>query len=303
MYDVMNNIPDRMIKCLDKGFVELVDVMPRLVPEETKTADFAIVQAARVSYGNGTKTVNEDRGLIRYLLRHSHTTPIEMVEFKFHAKMPIFVARQWIRHRMSSTNEYSGRYSVMKDEFYIPDIDNIRQQSKTNKQGGDQQMSTMDAQGFLDVLNETCDNAYATYQEYIEKGVAREEARMILPVNNYTEWYWKIDLHNLFHFLALRCDKHAQMEIRVFADAMLELIEPIVPVTVEAWNDYHDHRGAIKLTRLEIEALKKSLSVQPAEVAAEGCVQFFQIDSDNKREQAEWMDKAIKLGFIEVLKP
>jgi thymidylate synthase (FAD) len=296
MHDVLTNLDELQINCLDKGFVKLVDSMPRLVPGTT--ADYAIVQAARVSYGDGTKSVSEDRGLIRYLLRHTHTTPFEMVEFKFHCKMPIFVARQWIRHRTANVNEYSGRYSVMKDEFYIPDIDNIRQQSKTNKQGGDQQMSTMDAQSFLDILNETCDKAYATYEDNIEKGVAREQARMILPVNNYTEWYWKIDLHNLFHFLGLRCDKHAQMEIRVFADAMLKLIEPIVPMAVEAWNDYHDHRGAVKLTRLEIEALKKSLSAQPAEVAAEGWVPFFQIDSDNKREQAEWVDKATKLGFI-----
>lgn len=287
MYDVLDNIPNRTITCLDKGFVTLVDSMPRLVPEDRKTADYAIVQAARVSYGDGTKTVNEDRGLIRYLLRHTHTTPFEMVEFKFHCKMPIFVARQWIRHRTANVNEYSGRYSVMKDEFYIPDVDNIRQQSKTNKQGGDQRIEETDAQGFLNILNELCTNAYTTYMEYNEKGVAREQSRMILPVNNYTEWYWKIDLHNLFHFLGLRCDKHAQWEIRVFAEAMLALIEPIVPVAVEAWNDYHDHRGAVKLTRLEIEAIKAALGGQA--VAA--------LDSDNKREQAEWVEKAKRLGL------
>lgn len=288
MHDVLTNVDALQINCLDKGFVKLVDAMPRLVPGTT--ADFAIVQAARVSYGDGTKSVSEDRGLIRYLLRHTHTTPFEMVEFKFHCKMPIFVARQWIRHRTANVNEYSGRYSVMKDEFYIPDLDNIRQQSKTNKQGGDQQMSTMDAQGFLDVLNETCDKAYATYQEYIEKGVAREQSRMILPVNNYTEWYWKIDLHNLFHFLGLRCDKHAQMEIRVFADAMLKLIEPIVPVAVEAWNDYHDHRGAIKLTRLEIEALQRYVGWNVEGHAPP-------LESDNSREQAEWAEKAKLFGL------
>jgi len=288
MHDVLTNLDTLQINCLDKGFVKLVDAMPRLVPGTT--ADYAIVQAARVSYGDGTKSVSEDRGLIRYLLRHTHTTPFEMVEFKFHCKMPIFVARQWIRHRTANVNEYSGRYSVMKDEFYIPDIDNIRQQSKTNKQGGDQQMSTMDAQGFLDVLNETCDKAYATYQEYIEKGVAREQSRMILPVNNYTEWYWKIDLHNLFHFLGLRCDKHAQMEIRVFADAMLKLIEPIVPVAVEAWNDYHDHRGAIKLTRLEIEALQRYVGWNVEGHAPP-------LESDNSREQAEWAEKAKLFGL------
>jgi len=286
----MSNTPELTIKCLDKGFVTLIDVMPRLVPEETKTADFAIVQAARVSYGNGTKSVNEDRGLIRYLLRHSHTTPYEMIEFKFHMKMPIFVARQAIRHRTANVNEYSGRYSVMKDEFYIPDLDNIRQQSKTNKQGGDQTMSTMDAQGFLDVLNETCDKTYSTYQEYINKGVSREQSRIILPVNNYTEWYWKIDLHNLFHFLGLRCDKHAQMEIRVFADAILKLIEPIVPLAVEAWNDYSDHRGSIKLTKLEIESLRKYVGGKIETYA-------LPLKSENSREQEEWIEKAKLFGL------
>lgn len=289
----MANVPELTIKCLDKGFVSLVDVMPRIVPEDRKTADFAIVQAARVSYGDGTKTVNEDRGLIRYLLRHSHTTPFEMVEFKFCCKLPIFVARQWIRHRMSSTNEYSGRYSVMKDEFYIPDVDNIRQQSKNNKQGGDGKIETMDAEGFVAHLNAVCNESYGSYQDYLERGVAREQARMILPVNNYTEWYWKIDLHNLFHFLALRCDAHAQWEIRVFAEAMLKLIQPIVPVAVEAWNDYHDHRGAVKLTRLEIEAVKKFVDW----AAHYGPFPGFPIDSDNKREQAEWIEKAKKLGI------
>lgn len=288
MFDVLKSIPNRTVPCLDKGFVTLVDAMPRLVPDSQKTADYAIVQAARVSYGDGTKTLNEDRGLIRYLLRHAHTTPFEMIEFKFHCKMPIFVARQWIRHRTANVNEYSGRYSLMKDEFYIPDTDNIRQQSKSNRQGGNEQMASTDAQGFLDSLNELCDKAYTVYEEYIAKGVTREQSRMILPVNNYTEWYWKIDLHNLFHFLALRCDAHAQWEIRVFAEAMLSLIQPIVPVAVEAWNDYHDHRGAVKLTRLEIEAIKKSLNGHT--VVA--------LDSDNKREQNEWMEKAQKLGLM-----
>lgn len=287
MHDVLTNVEALQIDCLDKGFVKLVDAMPRLVPGTT--ADYAIVQAARVSYGDGTKSVNEDRGLIRYLLRHTHTTPFEMVEFKFHCKMPIFVARQWIRHRTANVNEYSGRYSVMKDEFYLPDVDNIRMQSKSNKQGGDQQMSMTDAQGFLDILSETCDKAYATYLDHIEKGVAREQSRMILPVNNYTEWYWKIDLHNLFHFLGLRCDAHAQWEIRVFAEAMLKLITPIVPVAVEAWNDYHDHRGAVKLTRLEIEALQRYVG--------ENATCGPPIESDNKREQAEWAEKAKKFGL------
>lgn len=287
LYDVMNNVPEKTIKCLDHGHVTLIDVMPRMVPESQKTSDYAIVQAARVSYGDGTKSVNEDRGLIRYLMRHVHTTPFEMVEFKFHAKMPIFVARQWVRHRMSSINEYSGRYSIMKDEFYRPDTDNVRQQSKTNKQGSEGKIEDTDAQGFLENLDLICNKAYASYEEGLNNGVAREQARMLLPLNLYTEWYWKIDLHNLFHFLGLRCDAHAQWEIRVFAEAMLSLITPIVPIAVEAWNDYHDHRGAMKLSRLEIEALRSVLSEQNIPC----------LSSDNKREQAEWQSKAERLGF------
>lgn len=288
MYDVMLNLPAREIKCLDLGFAELVDVMPRLVPEDQKTADYAIVQAARVSYGNGTKSVNEDRGLIRYLMRHVHTTPFEMIEFKFHCKMPIFVARQWIRHRTANVNEYSGRYSVMKDEFYKPELDNVRQQSKTNKQGGDTEIGQETAKDFIARLDEVCIKAYQVYEKYLDEGVSREQARMILPLNLYTEWYWKIDLHNLFHFLALRCDAHAQWEIRVFAEAMLSLIQPIVPMAVEAWNDYHDHRGAIKITRLEIDAIISSLAGR----------KVLPLDSDNKREQAEWIAKAARMGLI-----
>jgi thymidylate synthase (FAD) len=297
MYDVMNNVPERTIKCLDKGHITLIDVMPRLVPDDQKTSDYAIVQAARVSYGDGTKTVNEDRGLIRYLMRHAHTTPFEMIEFKFHAKMPIFVARQWVRHRMSSTNEYSGRYSVMKDEFYIPEVNEVRQQSKNNKQGGDQIMSELDAQGFLGELNSLCDKAYQAYEEYNKKGVARELSRMILPVNNYTEWYWKIDLHNLMHFLALRCDSHAQSEIRVFAEAMLSLIRPIVPVALEAWDDYHPMRNALKLTRLEVDALSNFFQKYRNQFSIEDVRAFLSINSENKREQDEWLEKTIKLGL------
>jgi thymidylate synthase (FAD) len=285
MHDVMSNLKRATVPCLDKGFVTLVDVMPRLVPEVT--ADFAIVQAARVSYGAGTKTVNEDRGLIRYLMRHSHTTPFEMVEFKFHCKMPIFIARQWIRHRTANVNEVSGRYSVLKDEFYFPEVNNIRQQSKTNKQGGDDKISEYNAELFIDRLVKQSDMGYATYEDFLERGISREQARMILPVNLYTEWYWKIDLHNLFHFLALRCDAHAQHEIRVFADGMVELIEPIVPWAMEAWNDYHPYRKAIKLTGLEIDAIKQS---------CEG-FKVKGISSNNKREQAEWVEKAKLLGL------
>jgi thymidylate synthase (FAD) len=293
MYDVLSNLSQTRIDCLDHGFVELVDVMPRLVPDDDrKTADFAIVQAARVSYGPGTKKVSEDRGLIRYLMRHVHTTPFEMVEFKFHCKMPIFVARQWIRHRTANVNEVSGRYSVLKDEFYFPEVENLRQQSKTNKQGGDEKIGEDVAQRYLDCLEDTCEKAYDAYEGYLSAGVSREQSRMILPINLYTEWYWKIDLHNLFHFLGLRCDKHAQWEIRVFADAMLSLIQPIVPFAVEAWQDYHDHRDATKLTRLEIDAIRRNLAG----------MKVGPLDSDNKREQAEWVAKAARLG-LEVYEP
>jgi thymidylate synthase (FAD) len=288
MYDLMDALPSKTVKCLDKGFVTLVDVMPRLVPDGQKTADYAVVQAARVSYGDGTKTVNEDRGLIRYLMRHSHTTPFEMIDFKFCMKLPIFCARQIIRHRTVSVNEYSGRYSIMKDEFYHPELDNVRQQSKTNKQGGDQQVEESTAKDFLAYLDEACIKAYQLYEKYINEGISREQARMVLPLNLYTEWYWKCNCHNLLHCLGLRCDKHAQWETRVFADAMLELVRPLIPWTIEAWEDYHDHRGATKLTRLEIDALKKTFAgffVHP-------------LDSDNKREQAEWVDKAKRMGLV-----
>lgn len=288
MHDVLTNLSKKRIDCLDKGFVELVDVMPRLVPDDDrKTADFAICQMARVSYGDGTKKISEDRGLIRYLMRHVHTTPFEGVEFKFHCKMPIFVARQWIRHRTANVNEISGRYSVLKDDFYFPDAENIRQQSKTNKQGGDTKIEVSTAQSFLEYIEGLCKDSYSHYEQVIEAGVTREQARMILPINLYTEWYWKIDLHNLFHFLGLRCDAHAQWEIRVFAEAMLSLITPIVPFAVEAWNDYHDHRSAMKLTRLEIDVIKKFLA---------GTI-IGALDSDNKREQDEWVAKAVRLGL------
>jgi thymidylate synthase (FAD) len=287
MYDLMDLVPEKKINCLDKGYVALVDVMPRIAPEG-QTADYAIVQAARTSYGDGTKAINEDIGLIRYLLRHNHTTPIEMIEFKFLIRMPIFVCRQWIRHRTANVNEYSGRYSVMKDDFYYPEPTNVRQQSKTNKQGGDQPIDFTDAQNFIGKINQICEDAYSAYEDAMSKGVSREQARMFLPVTNYTELYWKIDLHNLLHFLSLRCDSHAQQEIRVFGEAILKLITPIVPITIQAWNDYHVMRGAMKLTRLEVEAIKKTLSGLKVSL----------IDTNNKREQEEWIEKLTQLGMI-----
>lgn len=277
LVDVMGGDARREIPVHDHGLVALVDVMPRLVPEG-KTADFAIVQAARVSYGAGTKQVNEDRGLIRYLARHRHTTPFEMVEFKFHHVMPIFVARQWIRHRTANVNEYSARYSVVRDRFYRPSDDNIRKQSLTNRQGGTEPIDNLTADAFLRYLDDS-EKLYAQYEQLLEKGVSREQARIGLPISCYTEWYWKIDLHNLLHFLSLRMDAHAQQEIRDYATAMYELIKPIVPIAAEAFEDYH--LNAMHLTGLEIEAIRTG---QP-------------INTTNKREAAEWEEKKKRLGL------
>ncbi|HYO08010.1 MAG TPA: FAD-dependent thymidylate synthase [Tepidisphaeraceae bacterium] len=276
-YDVMGGSARWETRVHDHGLVALVDVMPRLAPVG-KTADFAIVQAARVSYGEGTKQVNEDRGLIRYLARHRHTTPFEMVEFKFHHVMPIFIARQWIRHRTANVNEYSARYSVVRDRFFKPTMENVRRQSASNRQGGDEPMDVTTAQAFLDYLDEV-EKSYERYQEFLDKGVAREIARIALPASVYTEWYWKIDLHNLFHFLSLRMDPHAQQEIRDYATAMFKLVQPIIPIAAEAFMDYH--AGSMHLTRLEIEAIR---SGQPIATA-------------NKREAAEWDEKKKRLGM------
>lgn len=218
------------IKVLDQGFVRLVDYMG---------SDDAIVEAARVSYGQGTKKKREDRGLIRYLLRHQHTTPFEMVEFKFHVKLPIFVARQWIRHRTANVNEYSGRYSVMEDQFYVPPVSEIKHQSTTNRQGRDEREVDPElAKNFVDYLNATHRGLYDEYLKFIDSGIAREIARISLPLSLYTQWYWKIDLHNLFHFLKLRLDQHAQAEIREYASAMAQMVKAIVPVAWEAFEDY-----------------------------------------------------------------
>ncbi len=217
------------IKCLDKGFVRLIEVMGD---------DSSIVQAARVSYGKGTKSVREDRGLIRYLMRHRHTSPFEMVEFKFHVKLPIFVARQWIRHRTANVNEYSGRYSEMKDEFYVPDKSQVRHQSEVNKQGRGEELHESVVNDVISTIKSTQDDLFAKYEGFLETGMARELARINLPLSNYTEWYWKIDLHNLFHFLRLRKDAHAQYEIRVYADCIGEIAKEFAPVAYEAFSDY-----------------------------------------------------------------
>lgn len=267
------------IKCLDKGFVRLVDVMGD---------DSSIVQAARVSYGKGTKTVHEDRGLIRYLMRHKHTTPFEMVEFKFHVKLPIFVARQWIRHRTANVNEYSGRYSEMKDEFYLPSSEQIRTQSVINKQGrADETLPSEHTGEILDSAQAHYEASFELYQSLLEKGLTRELSRMVLPVANYTEWYWKIDLHNLFHFLKLRLDTHAQYEIRVYAEAMAELVKTIVPLAWEAYEHYM--LNSIMLTQGELSILADLLP--PTELDVEQCLKY----GLSKREAGEFVDKYNKI--------
>ncbi len=275
--DVMEGAERWHHNITEHGFVALVDVMPRMVPEG-QTADFAIVQAARVSYGPGTKKVSEDRGLIRYLMRNRHTTPFEMIEFKFHCAMPIFVARQWIRHRTANVNEMSGRYSILPNRFYYPDIDNVRRQGTANRQGGDDLVGEATATDFLAWLKKA-DEVYKDYEKFVDKGISREQARMNLPLNIYTEWYWKIDLHNLMHFLSLRMDSHAQEEIRVYGNAMFDMVKKVCPISMEAFEDYR--LNGIHLTGLEIEAIRENID----------------LDTTNKREIAEWEDKKKKLNL------
>lgn len=260
------------LPCLDHGFVRVVDKMGD---------DGAIVQAARVSYGAGTKTAQDDRGLIRYLMRHWHTTPFEMCEIKLHVKLPIFVARQWIRHRTANVNEYSGRYSVMPNEFYTPPADDILPQSKTNKQGRDGELPEDVRFAMRETLRQNGEMAFQVYDELrtgwpwffedgtrrpghidpdepgphdADHGMARELARIGLPLSTYTEFYWKIDLHNLFHFLRLRADPHAQKEIRVYAEAICEFVKGWCPDAYEAFVDYR--LEAVTLSRMEVAALR-----------------------------------------------
>ena len=236
---------DREFPVLDKGFVRLVDYLG---------GDKRIVQSARVSYGEGTKTYRQDRGLINYLLRNDHTSPFEQVVLTFHVKMPIFVARQWIRHRTARLNEISGRYSVMKDEFYVPAGEHISLQSDDNKQG--RSSETLDPREQADVQAELSgqqDRAYADYGALLERGIARELARINLPLSLYTEWYWQMDLHNLFHFLKLRMDPHAQLEIREYAKTVFEIVKKVAPIAAEAFEEHV--LGAVSFSQSEIRAL------------------------------------------------
>ena len=243
------------IPLLDHGFIRVIDYMGD---------DGAVVQAARVSYGRGTKQVSEDAGLIRYLIRHRHTTPLEMCEIKFHVKLPIFIARQWIRHRTANVNEYSARYSVLDREFYLPAPDQLCAQAASNRQGRGDILSPAQAARVLDILRSDAETAYGHYEEMLNQredgsaadpgrdGVARELARINLSLNYYTQWYWKIDLHNLLHFLSLRADSHAQYEIRVYAEAMLDVVKRWVPQVHAAFLEYRMGGAQLSATGLAV---------------------------------------------------
>ncbi|PYC48855.1 FAD-dependent thymidylate synthase [Litorivita pollutaquae] len=241
------------IPVLDHGFVRVVDYMGD---------DAAICQAARVSYGKGTKSVQNDEGLIRYLMRHWHSTPFEMCEIKLHVKLPVFVARQWIRHRTANVNEYSARYSILDREFYIPAPEHLAAQSVVNNQGRGDTLSGEDAAKVLEILKADSSRAYDHYAELISEeegsvGLARELARMNLPANIYTQWYWKVDLHNLLHFLRLRADAHAQYEIRVYADAICNVVADWVPFAFKAFEDYR--MGAVSMSVQMMDSLRRML--------------------------------------------
>jgi len=270
---------------LDHGFVRVIDYMGD---------DSAVVQAARVSYGRGTKKVSEDRGLINYLMRHRHTTPFEMCEIKYHIKLPIFIARQWIRHRTANVNEYSARYSILDKEFYIPAPEHLAAQSSSNRQGRGEVLAGAEAQQVMDLLREDAEKTYRSYEWMLNEGeggepadptrqgLARELARMNLTLNTYTQWYWKVDLHNLLGFLSLRADSHAQFEIRAYAEAMLKTVEAWVPLCYDAFKDYR--QGAMTLSAGMMDVVKKMIDGQAVDQANSGI---------SKR---EWIELMAALG-------
>ena len=276
------------IPVLDHGFVRVVDYMGD---------DSSIVQSARVSYGKGTKKVSTDSGLIKYLMRHRHSTPFEMCEIKYHIKLPIFIARQWIRHRTANVNEYSARYSILDKEFYMPSKDNLAAQSASNRQGRGDLINGKQAEDILNILKEDAERTYDNYELMLNerfdgttidknnKGLARELARMNLTLNTYTQWYWKTDLLNLLNFLSLRADNHAQYEIRAYADVMIESLKKWVPVTFDAFMDY-------RVGGMELSA--KGKSVIQKLIKGEKC--DFDSSSLSKREWNELMES---FGFKE----
>jgi thymidylate synthase (FAD) len=277
--DALDQVLGLKYPVLDHGFVRVIDYMGD---------EAAIVQAARVSYGKGTKTVSEDRGLLRYLLRHRHTTPLEMCEIKLHVKLPIFVARQWVRHRTANINEASARYSILSSEFYLPEGSMIQPQSTTNKQGRSGSYSEGDRSIIRDVIHEACLDSFKTYEAMVRNNVARELSRVVAPLGTYTEWYWKIDLHNLLHFLSLRADPHAQAEIRAYAAVILDLVQMWVPNVFEAFTDYV--MDAVTFSSMEIAAIRNVFELLGKEMQMpfNG---LRSIDGLSVREQAEFIAK------------
>ena len=257
----LENILYDVMPALDHGFIRVIDYMGN---------DSSIVQSARVSYGKGTKQVSTDSGLIRYLMRHWHSTPFEMCEIKYHVKLPIFIARQWIRHRTANVNEYSARYSILDKEFYLPSMENLAAQSSSNRQGRGDILDGEQAKKVLDLLKNDAERTYNNYETMLnerydgslidenQKGLARELARMNLTLNTYTQWYWKIDLLNLMNFLRLRSDHHAQYEIRVYADIMLDTLKKWVPITYDAFMDYRV--GGTEVSSKGKEVIKKLIN-------------------------------------------
>lgn len=257
--DIIEHVNYRPL--LNHGFVGIADEELNdgtLVPAIMGN-DRSISRSARMSYGKGTRAISDDENLIRYLLRHAHTTPFEMAEIKFHVKLPIFVARQWVRHRTASINEYSARYSILTDEFYIPDAANLQPQSTNNKQGRDGAFTDYRIDEVQSTLRRSQEAAYGVYEALLDEGgdegVAREIARTVLPTSGYTEWYWKANLHNVLNFIRLRSDPHAQYEIRVYADAMVEMLQPYFPIAIRAFEDYIT--GAEKFSRMEMLLIRE----------------------------------------------
>ncbi len=276
------------IPALDHGFVRVVDYMGD---------DSSIVQAARVSYGKGTKKVSTDSGLIKYLMRHRHSTPFEMCEIKYHVKLPIFVARQWIRHRTANVNEYSARYSILDKEFYLPTRENLAAQSTTNRQGRGDVINGKDAENILNILKKDAERTYENYEIMLnekhdgstidkdKKGLARELARMNLTLNTYTQWYWKTDLLNLLNFLSLRADSHAQYEIRAYADVMIDSLKKWVPITFDAFMDYRV--GGMEISAKGKTVIQKMLKGEKCNL------------EDSNLTKREWNELMDSFGFKE----
>jgi len=258
---------DKEIKVLDRGFVRLVDYLG---------SDARIVQAARVSYGEGTRTVREDKELIDYLLRHGHTSPFEQVIITIHAKMPIFVARQWVRHRTARLNELSGRYSEMLDEFYVPEPERIKPQDTFNRQSSleEGEVPPELQKKVIEIITRDQRTVYTAYREMLDDGISRELSRINLPLSLYTQWYWQIDLHNLFHFLKLRMDKHAQWEIRQYANALARIAKAVAPWAYESFED-HILYGA-NFSRTEIQALREMINGKPCPLKGRKLKEFNQ---------------------------